>query len=107
VIDGNYGLGGRDDRLRRADAVVVVEASLMTRLGRVVRKRIVNHRRERRDLAPGYSERLDASFVWWLVNWHRRHRDFAGEIRAVVPRTPVCVVRTPTDVDELLAHLRR
>lgn len=102
VLDGNYStLPGFAERLSRANVIVIVDAPLAVCLWRVVRRWLRFRGATRPDL--GASERLDLAFLRWIVNWSRRHPDFAGEVRSMVPDKPVRVMRSDHDVEGLLA----
>jgi adenylate kinase family enzyme len=103
VLDGNYtSLPGFEERLSRADAIVIVEAPLALCYWRVIRRWLRFRRTTRPDL--GASERLDLAFLRWIWDWSRRHPDFAGEMRAQVAGKPVLVARRDHDVERLLAE---
>lgn len=102
VLDGNYStVPGFAERLSRADVIVIVDAPLAVCLWRVVRRWLRFRGTTRPDL--GASERLDLAFLRWIVSWSRRHPDFAGEVRSMVPGKPVRVVRRDHDIEDLLA----
>lgn len=105
VLDGNYTTAaGFGERLRRADAVVIVDAPRVVCLWRVVRRRLTARRTARPDLVA--SERLTVSFLRWIWDWDRRHPDFVGEIRSLAADTPVLVVHGCDGVEVLLEEAR-
>jgi adenylate kinase family enzyme len=102
VLDGNYtSAPGFEERLSRADAIVIVEAPLALCLWRVIRRWLKFRGTTRPDM--GASERLSLSFLRWIWSWSRHHPDFAGEIRSLVADKSVLVARSDHDVDGLLA----
>ena len=105
VLDGNYtSLPGLQERLSRADAIVVVEAPVAVCVWRVIRRWLAFRGTTRPD--RGANGRLTLSFLRWIWSWSRRHPDFAGEIRSVAPGTPVLLARGAHDVEGLVADAR-
>jgi len=105
VIDGNYtSAPGFQERLGRADAVVIVDAPSAVCLWRVWRRWLRFRGTTRPD--TGASERLTLSFVRWIWSGPRRHPDLAGEIRSLAPDTAVLVARNKRDVERLLDGAR-
>jgi len=62
VIDGNYG-GTIDLRLAAADTVVFLDVPRLRCVARVVKRAMLNRRRNRDDMTPGCRERLSWEFV--------------------------------------------
>jgi len=80
VIDGGYlGSAGWADRARRADVIVVAEASLPVCLWRVVR-RSFRRRTTRPDRPAGGHEQFSPYFLWWILRWSRRHPHLAAAL---------------------------
>jgi adenylate kinase family enzyme len=105
VMDGNYLTSGAvTERLRRADAVVVVDANRWIALRRAARRYL----RQRRGAMTqhGNPPRLSPEFVRWILNWRRNHPQFVESIRRHAPDTPLIVVRSREDLKRLTEELR-
>jgi adenylate kinase family enzyme len=106
IIDGNYLTAGAiDERLRRADAVVVVHTGRLTALGRVTRRYL--RQRIGSGARHGNPPRLSPDFIRWIWNWRRTHPDFVESLRRRVPHTPVLVVDGSRDALRALTELPR
>jgi adenylate kinase family enzyme len=98
VIDGGYlGSAGWPDRARRAEVIVVAEASLLVCLWRVIR-RSLRRRTTRPDRPAGGHEQFSPYFLWWIVRWSRRHPHLAATLageghRVIRARTAEDAVR--------------
>jgi adenylate kinase family enzyme len=67
IMDGNFG-GTLPQRVKRADAIILLDVSRWVCLWRVA-KRFVKYRgRHRPDMTPGCHERFDREFIKWI--WH-------------------------------------
>ncbi len=73
VIDGNY-LGTINPRLRAADTLIYIDASIPLCMLRIIRRIVFGYGRIRSDAAPGCPERLDLAFLRFAWNWNRRRR---------------------------------
>jgi adenylate kinase family enzyme len=94
VIDGNYAAGGLEERLERADLIVVVMTSRRRSLARVVRRSLRHRGTTRPDLGDGKPERLRLDFLRWVWRWERNHPGFVERLEREAAATPVVVVRT-------------
>jgi len=98
VIDGGYlGSDGWPERARRADVIVVAEASLALCLWRVAR-RPLRRGTHRPDRPAGGHEQFSPYFLWWIVRWSRRHPHLAATLageghRVIRADTPEGAVR--------------
>jgi adenylate kinase family enzyme len=104
ILDGGYTASPSfADRLRRADLVVITEASLARCLYRVVRRTIRYRGRLRTGGPDGADEQFSLTFLIWIVRWTWKHRDLAGEIAAIDPDVRIAVVRRPGDLERAIA----
>jgi adenylate kinase family enzyme len=107
VIDGNYSSAAFDERLERADAVVVLQVSRKVALWRVL-GRFWRHRgRTRPDLGEGKPEKLDWDFVRWIWDWERTHPRFIENVRQRAGAKPVLVAQGARDAAWIVDQLRR
>ncbi|MGB9113506.1 MAG: hypothetical protein WCF24_12370 [Acidimicrobiales bacterium] len=88
ILDGDLGpYDVVEPRLRAADAIIVLDFSLVRSLWRALRR------------SP---ERLD--FWRWLITWRRRSRPFLmAAIAREAPNAEVYVLRTPKEVRRFLS----
>jgi adenylate kinase family enzyme len=92
-----------DERLPRADTVILCDFPTWRTLPRVLRRTMGN--RGRAVQADGCPERLDPKFLWWVLRY--RYRSRPRVIRAIAelaPEADVHVLRKPRDVEEFLAE---
>lgn len=71
VIDGNYSNLLQERRLEEADQVLFLLFPRLLSFARVVKRYRRYRGRSRPDMAEGCSEKLDASFAWWVL-WRGR-----------------------------------
>ena len=103
VMDGNFG-GTLAARVRRADTVVFLDLHPLRCLGRVARRRWAYRNRNRPDMAEGCPEKLDASFLRWVLSYRWRSRPRLRRLLAEAgPGLRVVVLRTPREVAAWLA----
>lgn len=67
VIDGNYQMYSFAERLEASDRIIILLFPRLSRLFRLIRRRIRYHGRVRESVAPGCSERLDFAFLRWIL----------------------------------------
>lgn len=93
-----------EDRLARADTLIVLDFPLWLRLWRVIRRTIRHYGQSRPDLPDGCPERLDPEFFRWI--WDTRH---TGKVKMLkmAKQTPdkAIVLRSPRQVRQYLAGL--
>jgi len=65
VIEGNYQKWGLDERLARADTVILLDLNRFTCLYRAFKRRVMYHGRSRPCMTQGCNERI----TWWLITW--------------------------------------
>ncbi len=73
VIDGNYS-SSLDIRLRRADTVVFFDYPTVLSLYRVIKRRIIHHKKTRPDMGEGCNEKIDLDFIKWIIGFKRKNR---------------------------------
>src|SRR4051812_46806798 len=105
IADGNYS-ATLDERLPRADTVVLLDFPAWRTLPRVVRRSLAHHGEELQ--ADGCPERVDLQFLRWVANYRRRSRPkVLAAIAEYAPGAQVHVLRSPRAVDAFLAGLSR
>jgi adenylate kinase family enzyme len=105
IADGNYS-ATLDERLPRADTVVLCDFPPWRTLPRVLRRTL--GQRGRPVQADGCPERLDAQFLWWVARYRRRSRPrVVRAIAQLAPTADVHVLRNPRAVKKFLATTAR
>jgi adenylate kinase family enzyme len=74
IIDGNYTNAAFDLRLARADSIVFLDFGRRLCLYRVVKRRVQNRGKTRRDMGEGCPEKIDCDFLKWIWNFPKRQR---------------------------------
>ena len=87
VIEGNYFKFYQEERLARADRIVILTFPRLTCLIRAYKRYRKYRGRTREDMADGCEEKIDAAFLWWILHEgrDRRHRRHFREIRKRYP----------------------
>ncbi len=67
VIDGNYKVFYRDERLEAADRIIFMNFPRLVCMFRVIKRYFSNRGRVRESMALGCEEKLDAEFLRWVV----------------------------------------
>lgn len=96
-----------DNRLARADTLVVLDMPLWLRGWRVFKRTLRDYGRSRADLPPECPERFDPEFWRWI--WNTRHSG-RRNILALLARAPkdttVFHLSSPRDVRQFLDRIR-
>ena len=103
IMDGNYGRT-LPVRLARADAVVFLDVHPLVCMYRVIKRRLKT-RGVRPDVAPGCPEKLDWSFVQWILTFRMARRPgILAMLEATDPKVQVHVLRSDADARQFLAQ---
>ena len=106
MIDGSYlSSPGWMDRVRRADAIVLVEAPLLVCLVRIIRRSLHRGSVRRSDLPEGCDEHMSAFLLWWTLGWRVRHRGLQARFRHANPDARLIVVKRGDDRRVLVRRL--
>jgi adenylate kinase family enzyme len=73
IIDGNYSRT-IDNRINRADLIVFLDMPVLLCIYRVIKRRIIYHKKTRPDLNEECPEKLDWDFFKWVWNYRKRSR---------------------------------
>ena len=105
ILDGNFLRDGDDPRFGRADTVIVLDLPRTTCLWRVLKRRIQEAHRPRRDLPAGCRETVDLSFLGWV--WRYPDRSLPRVLAQLEGLDGVDVrrLRSTDDVKEYLDSL--
>ena len=104
VIDGSYlASPGWEERVRRADVVVLVEAPLVVCLWRVISRALRRADSRRPDLPDGCEERLSPYHLWWTLGWSIRFAHLQTVVARTSPNARLLVVRSRGDLAPLVS----
>lgn len=104
VMDGNYG-GTMEQRIARADTVVVLDRSRWLCLWRVLLRWVRHAGRTRPDMAPGCVERVELAFIHYILAYPFTRRPSVLARLAAAPHARVYRLRSQRDVEAFLASL--
>lgn len=106
VMDGNYG-GTLPQRLAACDTAILLDLSPWRCLWRAFRRFLRHRGRSRPDMTEGCPETFDLAFAGWILGYRRqRLPGVLAMLDAAAARgVAVRVLRSPRDVDALLASL--
>jgi len=107
IMDGNFG-GTLPQRIKRADAIILLDISRWVCLWRVG-KRIAKYRgRHRPDMTPGCRERFDLELIRWIWNYPRRSKPAKlALLSATGPDQRVVILGSSREVRHFLDDTRR
>jgi adenylate kinase family enzyme len=112
IMDGNYS-GVRDLILASADTAIWLRLPFRTVYWRLCR-RTLSRARVSAELWNGNRETWrqtlftrDSMLLWGLTSWRRSRRNTGEALRATPHHARVIVLRTPRDVERLVARARR
>lgn len=106
VMDGNYG-GTLERRIAACDTVVFLDMPRLLCLWRVLRRWWLYRGRVRPDVgAEGCKERLDLSFVWWILTYPGTRRPaLMRQLDAMRGAKRVVVLSSKREVEGFLGSL--
>jgi adenylate kinase family enzyme len=107
IMDGNFG-GTLPQRIKRADAIILLDISRWVCLWRIA-KRIVKYRgRHRPDMTPGCQERFDLEFIRWIWSYPTRSKPAKlALLSATGPDQRVVILGSGREVRHFLDETRR
>ncbi|TLG79617.1 AAA family ATPase [Vagococcus zengguangii] len=100
VIDGNYTKFFKEERIEKADSVIILAFSRWACLRRVI-KRYFNYRKSSRpDMAEGCEEKIDGTFLWWILYKGRKAQPLA-ELKKIQAKYPdkTIIIRNQKELD--------
>ena len=107
IMDGNYG-GTLPQRIKRADAIVLLDISRWVCLWRVTQRIIKYRGRHRPDVAPGNHERFDLEFIRWIWNYPAKSKPAnLALLSATGPDQRVVILRSGGEIKRFLEETRR
>ena len=107
VMDGNFG-GTMEMRLEACDTVVYLDFPRLLCLYRALKRIITYYNKTRPDMAEGCHEKLDLEFLGWVWNFPKTTKPvIEGRLKRFETQKRIIRLRSPREVDEFLAGLRR
>ena len=107
IMDGNFG-GTLPQRIKRADAIILLDISRWVCLWRVGRRILKYRGRHRPDMPPGCHERFDMEFIRWI--WRYPAKSLPAKmalLSASGPDQRVVILKSMRDVRHFLEDTRR
>lgn len=105
IIDGNYSRT-LEQRMRRADLIVLLDMPRWLCLYRVLKRRIQYHGKTRPDLNEDCPEKLDFEFLKWIWNYRKRSRaQTLDKLEQVKGHTEVVIIRSGQQLRAFIARL--
>jgi adenylate kinase family enzyme len=106
ILDGHFG-ATLERRLAACDTVVYLDLPPLLCLWRVLKRRIANRGRAREGMAPGCIEKLDASFLGWILSFRSTRRaPLLERLARLRPDQRAVILRRRREVQAFLAALR-
>ncbi len=87
VVDGNYHTFAFEERLEKADCIILLQFSRLACLLRIIRRFLQFRGRVRDSAAEGCMEKIDFAFLRWIL-WDGRTKEIRQRFRAVFERYP-------------------
>ena len=107
IMDGNFG-GTLPQRIKRADAIILLDTSRWICLWRVAKRAVKYRGRHRPDMTPGCQERFDLEFIKWIWTYPAKSRPAKlALLSATGPDQRVVILRSSGEVSRFLSETRR
>jgi len=102
IMDGNYG-GTLDQRIKRADTIVYLDASTITCMYRVIARILKYRGKVRPDMPAGCKERFDLSFLHYVLVFNLvRRKSILKKINGVKEEKKVVIIDSSKNVIDQL-----
>ncbi|HMF58439.1 MAG TPA: DNA topology modulation protein [Pyrinomonadaceae bacterium] len=102
IIDGNYS-GTLELRVQSCDTVIFLDIARTICLWRIIKRKLLFHKKRRPDMAEGCHERLTWEFVQWVWDYPNRARP---KVMALLEKYPegrrIIVLRSSAKAKEFL-----
>lgn len=100
IIDGNYNKTLKK-RLERADLIIWLDYSSITHIKGVCKRIIKNYNKEKTDI-PGCKERLDFTFLKYVLTYNKKKRPEVIEILKDIPEDKLLIFKKQKDLNRWL-----
>ncbi len=98
IIDGNYNKTLKE-RLEKSDLIIWLDYSTFAHLKGVFKRIIKNLNKERPEI-PGCKERIDLTFIKYVVNYNKKKRPKVIELLSDIPDEKLLIFRKQKDLNK-------
>ncbi len=107
IMDGNYSRT-MDIRINKADLIIFLDMPRLLCIYRIIKRRIIYHKKSRPDMNQECPEKLDWDFVKWVWNYRKKGRvNTIKKLEQINGRKEVVILRTRKEMDEFIGKVRR
>lgn len=107
IMDGNYSRT-MDIRISRADLIIFLDMPRLLCMYRVIKRRIMYHKKSRPDMNQECQEKLDWDFMKWIWDYRKRSRVKTIEkLEQIKEHKEVVVLRTRREVEGFVGRVVR
>ncbi|MCL6604602.1 MAG: DNA topology modulation protein [Paenibacillus sp.] len=109
IIDGNYSRT-MDIRISRADLIIYLDMPRWLCMYRILKRRVMYHKKSRPDMNEECPEKIDFEFIKWVWNYRKRSRIKTIEKLELVQaknQKQIIIVKTQKQVKELIDRLEK
>jgi adenylate kinase family enzyme len=102
IIDGNYSRT-MDMRIARADLIIFLDAPRWFCMYRILKRRVMYHKKTRPDMNAECPETIDFEFIKWVWNYRKRGRIKTLErLEKVKGQKEIIIINTRKQLEELI-----
>ena len=102
IIDGNYNKTLKE-RFNKADLIIWLDYSTFTQIKGII-KRYFKMRKSERPEIPGCKERLDFTFIKYVITYNKKKRPILADILNSIPKEKVLIFKNQKSLNNWLAH---
>ncbi|MFS0727664.1 DNA topology modulation protein [Paenibacillus sp. 1P07SE] len=107
IMDGNYSRT-MDLRIKHADVIIYLDLPTWLCLYRILKRRIMYHKKTRPDMNEACPEKIDWPFLKWVWNYRKRSRtNTITKLEQVKNKKQVILLKSRNEVQALLNHIER
>ena len=100
IIDGNYNKT-LQERFEKADLIIWLDYSTIKQLKGVIKRYLKTYNKERPEI-PGCKERLDFTFIRYVLTYNKKKRPVIVEYLKNIPKEKVLVFKKQKDLNKWL-----
>ena len=100
IIDGNYNTT-LQERFDKADLIIWLDYSTIKQLKGVIKRYLKTYNKERPEI-PGCKERLDFTFIKYVLTYNKKKRPVIVEYLKNMPKEKVLVFKRQKDLNKWL-----
>jgi len=106
VIEGNYQKLKSERRFKEADLIIFTALNRFTCFKNALIRMLKNHKQQRDDLAFGCHDRLNPSFIWWLLveGRNRQNKAFYQRLEKSYPNKFI-TLKTAKEIADFISSL--